>query len=1230
MKTHYRLTVILLLAILLSSLVHTQTIGDYRSTISGNWNSISTWEVFGSGGWVAATQVPDLNNSTEIRIRGTHTVTVSNNINADQIIIETDGKIVISENYTLTVFDGTGTDLTINGTVECHGTLAGNGFTGQVVVNGSLVWDKGALSHPGVTVESGGTVTINGESTKSFRFSTLTNNGTIVWSGTGNISGGAGAHLINQSTGIVDIQNDASLYYDFGGGTLTVSNAGTLKKSAGSGTTTLTGTTLNNTGSMLIESGTFSHSGGGTHSGSFTISAGCSLVVASGTNTTAEGTQFLGSGTFIITGGSLSSSGTTNGTTISAQTPFYLSGGSIEGAGKLNILGIMHWNGESYVGVSSLIIASACTLHIEGSSPKYLRFGNIYNSGLTIWSGTGKIRGGAGSVFTNQSSGIFDFRNDTDYEYDGGGGTFTFNNAGTLKKSDGSGNSRFLSTTFNNTGTVQVQSGALYFASGGTHSGTFSISASKQLFFSGGTHAVQDGASFTGAGSLEISGGELFCSGTGAGATSSAVTTINFSGGSITGNGKLTVNGVLNWSSPNEVTISSMTIASGGVINFTGDGLKRLRQSGRIINHGIINWTGTGNLAIGTFYIDNESDGVFNIVNDASMYYDGGGGSGIQFTNNGVIQKSTATGITSISSGTVNNTNGSIRVETGTLNLNSTLSNFSSNTMQSGAYYVAGVLKFNSANIVTNNASITLDGVSSQILNNTGDANALASLTTIGATGTLALRNGRNLSTSAGTLTCNGTIDCAENTISGAGNFVLASGGRLRIGSADGITSTGATGNIQNSGSTRSFHENATYEYTGAVPQVTGNGLPPIIANLTTNCTGPLTLSFSVTVTGILTMTTGIINTNSQTLTLGQSAPGTLSYTNGRIIGQFRRQLPASIVSDVLFPLGDATRYTPALISFTTALNISGDLMAEYVSSASGTNGLPINDGGHSISVIAQEGFWRFTTGEIGSGVYTIDLQATGFGGIADFTKLRIVKRSSLLAAWGVEGTHVQATGSNAVPILHRSGLTNFSDFAVGSTSENPLPIELVSFTAAVTKRAVELTWATATEKENYGFEIERAHYSDNQSAINWEKNGFVPGSGNSNSVKEYHYSDTNPFPGKSLYRLKQLDNDGGFSYSSQVEVDRTLIPEQYNLLQNYPNPFNPATSISFELPRDSHVLLEVYTTTGERIAVLVNGPREAGTHTIWFSPVKEGSGVYFCRFVSGDYSKTIKMIALR
>jgi hypothetical protein len=195
----------------------------------------------------------------------------------------------------------------------------------------------------------------------------------------------------------------------------------------------------------------------------------------------------------------------------------------------------------------------------------------------------------------------------------------------------------------------------------------------------------------------------------------------------------------------------------------------------------------------------------------------------------------------------------------------------------------------------------------------------------------------------------------------------------------------------------------------------------------------------------------------------------------------------------------------------------------------------------------------------------------------------------------------------------------------VAATWNDPLPVELTSFSASVIANNVTLQWETATEINNNGFEIER------NSSGEFEHIGFVPGFGTTSEPKSYSFTDTDLQPGIHSYRLKQIDYDGSFTYSKIVEAE-IIAPTEFSLEQNYPNPFNPSTKISFELAVDSKVTLTIYNLLGEKITQLANGNLTAGTHEVDFNADNLQSGVYFYKLhaigIDGsDFSSVKKMI---
>ncbi len=228
----------------------------------------------------------------------------------------------------------------------------------------------------------------------------------------------------------------------------------------------------------------------------------------------------------------------------------------------------------------------------------------------------------------------------------------------------------------------------------------------------------------------------------------------------------------------------------------------------------------------------------------------------------------------------------------------------------------------------------------------------------------------------------------------------------------------------------------------------------------------------------------------------------------------------------------------------------------------------------------------------------------------------------------GTSGTYTGAWGTYP---FFPSGNVIISDmqtglYVVDFLGDGATPVELVSFTAQVTANGINLNWETATELNNYGFEIERKSEIESE----WKIVGLIPGAGTSTENKKYSYTDKSlNQAGRYYYRLKQMDNDGSFSYSSEIKVEY-FQPNEFLLKQNYPNPFNPNTNIEFVLGEDSFVKLEVYNSLGEKVADLLNENKEQGIYKINFNSNKLPSGIYIAKMEAGSKIQTIKMSLLK
>ncbi len=236
---------------------------------------------------------------------------------------------------------------------------------------------------------------------------------------------------------------------------------------------------------------------------------------------------------------------------------------------------------------------------------------------------------------------------------------------------------------------------------------------------------------------------------------------------------------------------------------------------------------------------------------------------------------------------------------------------------------------------------------------------------------------------------------------------------------------------------------------------------------------------------------------------------------------------------------------------------------------------------------------------------------------------------------WG-EGDTLFVLFENIASGGEFNGVTSVLKHIVGSESDYPqqisaytLPVELVTFASQVEKGLlydnVLLSWKTLGESNNFGFAVERSF-----DGTRFEEIGFIAGAGSTNTARHYEYKDDQiTQPGIYSYRLKQIDNDGTFTYS-RVEEITLNTPEHYELLQNYPNPFNPETTIAFKLKEDTRVNITIFNVLGREVETLVDKKMKAGTHQIVFNAGTLPSGMYFYHMKTGDFNHVRKMVLIK
>lgn len=301
---------------------------------------------------------------------------------------------------------------------------------------------------------------------------------------------------------------------------------------------------------------------------------------------------------------------------------------------------------------------------------------------------------------------------------------------------------------------------------------------------------------------------------------------------------------------------------------------------------------------------------------------------------------------------------------------------------------------------------------------------------------------------------------------------------------------------------------------------------------------------------------------------------------------------------------GSNPGYVGGLIGYLMKSSYSSNISYCYSTGAVSTNGggfVGIVDGSSTITAC----FWDNQT----------SLQTHGVAGGGDVAGVT----GETTTAMKTKSTFTGAGWDNTGTIWRIDLTLAINDGYPFLAWQNPsggtaLPVELTSFTSAVNKNSVTLNWSTATEVNNYGFDVERRAVNSQSSTVNsWAKIGFVAGNGTTNSPKSYSYADASLASGRYAYRLKQIDNDGAFKYSQSIELGVNLAPATIGLSQNYPNPFNPSTQISFSVSNTEQAKLVVYNLSGQAVMTLFDGVAIGQqAYQLSFDASKLASGVYF------------------
>lgn len=284
------------------------------------------------------------------------------------------------------------------------------------------------------------------------------------------------------------------------------------------------------------------------------------------------------------------------------------------------------------------------------------------------------------------------------------------------------------------------------------------------------------------------------------------------------------------------------------------------------------------------------------------------------------------------------------------------------------------------------------------------------------------------------------------------------------------------------------------------------------------------------------------------------------------------------------FPIG-GVYYSPATINF-NMINGSGTLLGR------------VNESAHPLAPSTPiNRYWTFDKGTIDfSGNYTMNLFYDNFD--LPYTPSNTAEEQSMVEIGGAynpsytEPLHWRLS-PNTIPaysvnvLSNNSGFENnaFSDFTLMRKSTVPLDVSWISFNGKWANGFPLLYWATASERDNYGFEIYRSY-----NGREFDKIGFIPGNGNSNQIQNYQFSDNSAdfSNGIAYYQLKQIDYSGNIYWSQVIPFALNAGNlTSSNLIEGvYPNPIKDGEllNVLFRNNNDGNAQIEMINVDGQLV----------------------------------------------
>ncbi len=391
--------------------------------------------------------------------------------------------------------------------------------------------------------------------------------------------------------------------------------------------------------------------------------------------------------------------------------------------------------------------------------------------------------------------------------------------------------------------------------------------------------------------------------------------------------------------------------------------------------------------------------------------------------------------------------------------------------------------------------------------------------------------------------------------------------------------------------------------------------------------------------TANLTLTNGWITTGANRVVVNNPAVGSVTpgNSNSYVRGNLRRFVNTTGAYDL--PVGNATKgYQRININFTTAHGGGGGGGYNYLdaSFSDGTPGGAVigqhECGNNGYDVWLYNGYWTVTGGRTdmtsvtAPGVYTAIGYPTAYPpAFNTYNYTNITGNASATLAKGPAYTSLALEGEcmyNSSPAsgVGRIGLIGFSDFSIAIDVSNPFPVEMSPLGAQPLTGFIRLNWATSSETNNRGFEIQRS-----TDAVEFANIGWVDGLGNSSSMRNYSFDDRTAKPGvKYHYRLRQVDFDGNARFSNVATATLTETVNELSL-SVYPNPTDGAFVLSVASPDSRKLSIDVYDLAGRRV-MQTTATAETGTTEVPLSLSGLSAGAYQLKVNDGEKTHTVRI----